>query len=915
MEDYRLRPEQRVFHIDTECYVVYLGKDLEDYKPFLRIGTSRSLPSDVKSLILNIVVSDMFTGSPLEERDNLSTIFGDESRYIGDPDTVKRFKEFLRHMELPSEGFQEDGGDELEDQGVYVYFYEDGNIRLKFDKTEIFNLRRREERDNHYPQRVKNIKNHLVRNSLKIPLRELQTPGIVVREGAAYVFSRGNLGALLLSDNYFAELASCGVDPDRVTTFVTEDVSEGVFRIFKRARAKNDRIHVLSSNTQALKNTVELFKSNDALRLRSEVVKLTPGRFTPLLDFRVQRKGEQFIIERDGVPYTVIVSSEGGKTQAGQLRVNPRTGSWTCRLIEGGETEGTIADGVPTSFVELGQKSADLVGKYLPGKFRYLGDVFSAEEQTAVIQAMDFFNVTADGADPSNQTRALRQSVRSLSRPVSVLFWLFAHNAHALAQLAAEEHSSDSRRARAYASFAEVLSDVVTAAPRGVGLLSAVCDLHVGKAAVLPLYRLTENITRDKVEFSYRVSSEILSEATARDEAHFTDEQERLLDLIGQLDTTKARTRRPKKNAEATTAAAATAAADSTTSKERATSGQPAAAAAGRTGAGTGSSGRGSGQSQMPISGGRTDRAARVRKTRSRRQTGVIVAAVVALLVIVGLALFLFTDIPSRMAGSTGGESSQVASSNNPPGEQGAAAGETETGTGSVGNETGTERAPGETSAGGSSGAGNAANRNSEGGTAPGGSAAGGENPTAGGGENAGTESNGSTSGSTSETGGNKAVSDNGNGGAGIPGFEGGLPPGLEERRTENGIVITILDILRLANRIAVANGYRSIDSSHPTGPNPDWIYPGNVFELPDGTTHTVQRGDTLWGITADFIEKELNTRYKKFVSVTDGFDKMTATSDQRRRVVDQLRALKEETYSENFAALLEETIQEVSGN
>jgi len=273
------------------------------------------------------------------------------------------------------------------------------------------------------------------------------------------------------------------------------------------------------------------------------------------------------------------------------------------------------------------------------------------------------------------------------------------------------------------------------------------------------------------------------------------------------------------------------------------------------------------------------------------------------------------------MAGSTGGESSQVASSNNAPGEQGGAAGETATGTGSVGNETGTGPASGEATAGGSSGAGNA-NGNSEGGTASGGSAAGGETPAAGGeapaagsGGNAETESNGSTSGSTSETGGNTAVSDNGNGGAGIPGFEGGLPPGLEERRTENGIVITILDILRLANKIAVANGYRSIDSSHPTGPDPDWIYPGNVFELPDGTTHTVHRGDTLWGITADFIEKELNTRYQKFVSTMDGFNKTTATSDERRRVVDQLRALKEKTYSENFAALLDQTIQEVSGN
>ncbi len=92
-------------------------------------------------------------------------------------------------------------------------------------------------------------------------------------------------------------------------------------------------------------------------------------------------------------------------------------------------------------------------------------------------------------------------------------------------------------------------------------------------------------------------------------------------------------------------------------------------------------------------------------------------------------------------------------------------------------------------------------------------------------------------------------------------------------------------------------------------GPDPDWIFPGNVFTLPDGTTRTVVEGDTIWGIAADFIEKELAVRYERYLDIMTSYEDGDA---ERQEVIDQLVSLRDSTYAENFETLVQRSIEEV---
>ncbi|NBF39779.1 MAG: hypothetical protein GVY14_05130, partial [Spirochaetes bacterium] len=133
--------------------------------------------------------------------------------------------------------------------------------------------------------------------------------------------------------------------------------------------------------------------------------------------------------------------------------------------------------------------------------------------------------------------------------------------------------------------------------------------------------------------------------------------------------------------------------------------------------------------------------------------------------------------------------------------------------------------------------------------------------------------------------------------------------PGLEPRESVGGIVITILDIIEMANRIAEENGYRPMGAPEEAGPDPDWIFPGNVFTLPDGTTRAVVEGDTIWDIAADFIEKELAVRYERYLDIMTRYEDGDA---DRQEVIDQLVSLRDSTHAENFETLVQRSIEEV---
>ncbi|MFP3959747.1 MAG: hypothetical protein ACLFUX_06235, partial [Spirochaetaceae bacterium] len=133
--------------------------------------------------------------------------------------------------------------------------------------------------------------------------------------------------------------------------------------------------------------------------------------------------------------------------------------------------------------------------------------------------------------------------------------------------------------------------------------------------------------------------------------------------------------------------------------------------------------------------------------------------------------------------------------------------------------------------------------------------------------------------------------------------------PGLEPRESDSGIVITVIDIIFMANRIAVDNGYRAMGGPEDAGPDPDWIYPGNALALPDGTTHSVVEDDTIWDIAADFIERELASHYEEYDDLIVRYEDGEIGHDD---LLDRLASLSDATHAENFESLLQRTIEEV---
>ena len=85
------RPGGRVFRIDRECYVIYVGSDDHHVRPFLRIGTSPDLPDRIRPYIGTVVVTDRVTGNPLAEADTVGGAGPRRPEYTGSPELVHAF--------------------------------------------------------------------------------------------------------------------------------------------------------------------------------------------------------------------------------------------------------------------------------------------------------------------------------------------------------------------------------------------------------------------------------------------------------------------------------------------------------------------------------------------------------------------------------------------------------------------------------------------------------------------------------------------------------------------------------------------------------------------------------------------------------------------------------------------------------
>jgi hypothetical protein len=825
-----IRPDERVFRLDDECYIVYIGKDREDYKPFLRIGTTEELPEEIRSLVYSVVVADTFTGSPLVERENFSKLVGTEIRYVGDPQTVKRYKKFLRHSELPAAAFEDNGLEQMEEAGVFVYFYDDGNIRIKLDNRELLDLKKREERDVHYPKQCRIVREQWSKNPYRVTQKELAGPGFVTVTGSNYLFSGNRITALSLPDSYFMDLAGIGVDPDRVTTAITKDTNEGLLRLFKRARERSVDLRILTSNTSNVKATADLFKAEGPLKVNAEVAKLSESKATAADDFRLSPASSGGIaVQKQGLPVSLYFGS--GKGPQGALAVDAQKKRWHLNTKDG--RGGPIFEGVPyTLLEEEPPAAATLYQSYFPRNVADVQEMIEPKEATALRYLKDAFEQAFGDGDSSGSVKSFRNAAKSAGSDASALYAVLISNAAEIARVGAvegEEGPGKTELQRIYDAVKSAVpatkTESYTPGVRG--------QFRVSKGSAFVLYRLPDTFSASKTAFAQDLRRQVATQQRPTDPEFFVREEDRLFELLAGLDLAKARTPRAARPAPEP--------------EEKPEEEQK----------GTGQETEQSGEEAA-----REQRKARARAQRRRRRALPIAAAALVLLALLVLLLWQFTDVPQRALAAVGVG----------PLADGVAEAE-ESGDGA--------------SDGGAA----------EGDTAPGGA------------ETGDAASGDAADGSTTPEYGPEELAEAAEAGVDL----NNLPPGLEEREGTGGITITILDIIRMANRIATDNGYRGLGAPEEAGPDPDWIYPGNEFILPDESTRTVVRGDTIWGIAADHIEDELRAHYAIYRGLMDSLP--DATAEEQQEVVQGLEALREATNSENFAALLSESIEEVRSN
>ena len=137
-----------MFQVDRECYVIYLGTEGHDVRPFLRIGTTTLLPEQIKRHIGAVVISDRFTGNFFSESACIDPRFIKHLRYVGTRELVDAVKDFS-HRQQVSYVALKPVPERLPSKGGQVVFFDDGNLRVFLDGHRLFDLTERERADRH----------------------------------------------------------------------------------------------------------------------------------------------------------------------------------------------------------------------------------------------------------------------------------------------------------------------------------------------------------------------------------------------------------------------------------------------------------------------------------------------------------------------------------------------------------------------------------------------------------------------------------------------------------------------------------------------------------------------------------------------------------------------------------------------
>lgn len=910
MGDPKELAEQRVFQIDRECYVIFIGTSVRDVRPFLRIGNTPDFPQRVAAEIRDVVLTDRMTGNPLFEADSVSKDEEHQLRYLGDPDIVERFKDFVGHEDIEIEAFETYSVEEsAPEKHALVYFYKSGNMSVYYGADKIFALEDRERRDVHFVEEARRIKNEYLRDPLRLQKSALSGPGVLRSGSTLFFFRDGKLAANRLPVPYFRSLATHGIDPDQVHVWALSgnDTDEAV-HLFKRARAKNASLTVLTENTEPLHKLGRLFSSGvEGGSFRAEV---HPAHEPLVLhgDEIVQTASNGLRVSAKDLPGVLELTDSRQSLSRDASIAAVADGDPTLTFNWNDDTSVfRLIDGVPHNVSDSIPSERTLASSYISVWAPVLRDLLPATEMPLVDQLEAFFSRRPHGQAGERAVKAIEQRVKTLKRPaIPMPLQLFLYNARSLSSLIVAESRNEGR----LANLAEALETLVPVVDDGAAR-EAPCTATVviGSHGAYAFYRpLSATMSARNIQFGNEVRQQITTAGTV-DESVFGRDRAALAELIDRL---RVRAGKPTLAEEAAETSRASEETEVDVSREepsgevsgekagdtsaepvsdRVQTVKPAAAAATSRTSGTTDTGRASGATDTSGMGtrGSDDSSSNLKR--------IGIAALLLLALGIGYLLAPFGEDARTALVSTFTEVDPADEDPEDPetvpdpdaDEVGEAADpdvdevdedvtpETDVGVDpDAAEEDEIEPAPDVE-------------------LDP-------DSPVA----DLDVEE-------LDEEDIDLEISDEGDTLVLVPDILDLLP---ERFRLDGAFIdtpIRITDIIQVTNEIAVGSGYRSLGDDDPTVPDPNWIFPNNGLRLPDGETHVVQPTDSMWNIATAFIRDDSAYRIASYVRLLAGAEVEELSADEIDRMLDELALLRDGAYSSELAERFEQAIAEIT--
>jgi len=315
--------EERIFHIDDECYLFYLGSDRDDDRPFARIGNSIKLTGNVISNISSIIITDSITGDPLLEPVNINPDNINALRYVGDKKTVQNYLNFIHNYNVRNGHISSLEGLKQNHDRAEVLFYKDGNIRLLYNQMLLFDLKRAEKDDLHFNENANRLKGILGKNTLRYRQEDFNNAGFFVEGNSFLIFEKQKITAFGLPERYFETLVSHGIDPDLIETIVSDSVTGSLVQLLKRKQVKAERIRILTENVTVMKSAVQLFRGGQHNPVKAEIEELTADGKKRSAGFSIEKNPTGYNLNHSRIPFGLFLPRGKTRPAEGKMIVDP----------------------------------------------------------------------------------------------------------------------------------------------------------------------------------------------------------------------------------------------------------------------------------------------------------------------------------------------------------------------------------------------------------------------------------------------------------------------------------------------------------------------------------------------------------------------------------------------------------------